>query len=125
MAMNRELMRRVADHIERHPESHSQIFWMAKSNGHTCSYVDAVPATRTVIRCGAVCCIAGWAVALTPKKDRPKNQFGEIDYAAKKLLGLTDMGASVLFDSGWKPPEGVSVPDQLRAYASKGKVFQV
>ncbi len=37
-----------------------------------------------------------------------------IDTYATELLGLTDAEADELFSSGWKPDDGMSVPEALR-----------
>ncbi len=108
---NTELFDLIADTIEKRPESYNQSSW----------------------GCGTSFCVAGHAAALSGCKPTafdweyilpPENDDtglegddeGEIyveTWAAKKLGLSTD--DCELFDCSWEPPEGMTVPEALRA----------
>jgi len=103
MKRNEELFRAVADQIEQHPESYNQ---------------------RSIVgNCGTTACIAGWALAIAHFDSRLDEVF---DYHCATLneavvvLGLTHKEAwgvdweGGLFGLGWRPHDGLSVPDALR-----------
>ena len=109
MSRNEELFRKVADAIEREPESYDQ-GWFFRDLG-----------------CGTTACIAGWAVALAKHQGNLSaacrsypdavNEWMLLEpesIPATALLGLTTDDASYLFGQGWRPHDGLSVPDALR-----------
>lgn len=113
--MNTELLRKIADQIERHPETYDQTKWV----------------------CGTSACIAGHAALLTGWKPATVEEMDACPEAclsgqlfitkggtvaathdvARAALGLEYEDADTLFGGDWAPPVGVSVPEQLRRYA--------
>jgi len=88
---NIELLNKVMNHIELHPNQHDQTVW----------------AERTV--CGTAMCFAGWAVVLSGGKIafagnstrtsqcRIDGAMDDIDLVAERLLGLSMDDANDLF----------------------------
>lgn len=119
MTRNAKLLRDVADKIEGDPHLYSQGTW------------------GRVTPCGTAHCIAGWACELagcepndpTAWEDgwlsvrKPgSTEFMPVGIAAEQLLGLSDIEALDLFDGGWKPKDGMTVPEALRGLAD-GKLM--
>lgn len=112
---NSELLRAVADKIDREPSSYDQSFW-----GNPC---------------GTKHCIAGHAVHIAGLSSSPDaswpwsmviNEKGEEEptrYAAARLLGLTSGEAAMLFDEHWVPHG--TVPEALRAIADGAQISDV
>lgn len=115
MNRNVELLRAVADKIEREPSSYAQHLW----GNH----------------CGTVHCVAGHAVhlaGLSPSRDASWPWSMVVDEngdheptrnVAARLLGLTEGEAAMLFDEHWVPHG--TVPEALRAIADGAQVSDV
>lgn len=85
-ARNVELLERVMQHIDDHPEQHDQAAWINE--------------------CGTAACFAGWAVMFTGGKLSRDGVFvtvvGESDCvsrAAGRRLGISAVEGDVLFDA--------------------------
>lgn len=124
-ALNRELLVRVLDTIERNPERHDQDMWRS----HTCDYDDTchcearyddTRVTQHEPRCKTIMCFAGWAAELaggcwvneesSALFAEPHDPSEDVSYSAsrgiyvveaatraRRLLGLTDEEADELF----------------------------
>lgn len=135
--MNKELILKVADYIEAHPDKHDQYTWAGQYVGEEVDgdfveyaeeYVPNDIAAKP-IKCDTRCCIAGWAVHLaTPKEAEAVAKTFEIgDYCSwttwgQRLLGLDDDITSDLFDANYKPKGGV--PNALRHLAETGELLK-
>jgi hypothetical protein len=95
-----DLFRRVADRIERDPDSYDQATWVR------------------IGECGTVACIGGHALLEAGEAaDRTSTGgWAECHALAQTLLGLTDR-ESILFHARWRPAPGMTVPDALRRLA--------
>lgn len=111
--MNKTLMNRIADMIEKYPENYDQGTW---SNDEKICPITA----KGKPKCGTAHCIAGWAVALSVKKPVIDDEAWN---KGRKFLGLNGAEADHLFNSGWEPNGDLTVPEQLRAYAAVGRVW--
>ena len=117
--MNAELFRKIADVIEAEPGCHDQrIFSSACDDDEPLEAELITP--ESIHTCGTKACIAGWAVHLTPKEDRPEAE--SIMECAAKLLGLSDGEANTLFNGDWSPREGVTIPQELRRIADQQSI---
>jgi len=95
-----ELLRKIADQIEQHPESYDQgCFW------------------NPVRECG---CIAGWAWKLR-RKSRWRASCTE---PLSVSLGI-DGPELLLFEDFWRPRKGLTVSDALRMIADGASVAEV
>ncbi len=105
---NTELFNRIADRIEKDPDTYNQHEW----------------------GCGTKFCVAGHVAVELGCKSSGVNSFGDPIWSliitpsghrmathdfARERLGLDDDDAYELFDAGWLPRDGGSVPDALRA----------
>jgi hypothetical protein len=90
MERNTELLERTMQQIMDHPELHAQYTWVGETT-----------------ECGTAMCFAGWACVLHGYKVEARaqgtwiydrNQTVPIPATARRLLGLTGMEASTLFD---------------------------
>jgi len=140
--MNRELLLRVADAIEREPDSYDQAtsasYRIQTRDGNI---KDISPqAARATIEgleflphCGTAYCIAGHVTVQAGYAYNLKFgwwEAGDGTYfydggqglRAKELLGLSEPQASVLFNADWVPAEGLTVPEALRAFADGAKL---
>ena len=117
--MNSELFRKIADVIEAEPGCHDQRRFSSTCDDDAPFDAEFVT-TETIHTCGTKACIAGWAVHLTPKEDRPESE--SIMECAAKLLGLSDSEADTLFDGDWSPREGVTIPQELRRIADQQSI---
>lgn len=97
---NVDLFRRVADRIERDPESYDQRTWVR------------------IGECGTVACIGGHALLEAGgAADRTSSRgWAECHALVRTLLGLTDR-ESILFHAKWRPAPGMTVPVALRRLA--------
>ena len=125
--MNSELLRKIADRIERYPDSYDQNTYGRAEEG-----------------CGTVCCIAGHTliesgyipaklcfdlsiVYIRPvplgssKVSSVLMYYFDIAKEAKELLDLTDE-EEYLFSPHWRPRNGQSVADALREMAETDKL---
>lgn len=111
-----QLMLQVADAIEDDPASYAQEHWV----DHT--------------YCGTRCCIAGWAVKIAEPERfnidfrnqcEVRNLSEYIELNAHELLGLASNKALLLFHSGWKPVEDMTVSEALRKIAGGSKLSEV
>lgn len=114
MTINSELIDRIADHIEQHPEVHNQGSWY----GDPRLALDAIqaqkPAAITVREsidpdaCNTTCCVAGWAAVLADDElftqviARSERWFpGDHDDRwidlGRQLLGIDEDEARLLF----------------------------
>lgn len=97
---NRELLLKIADKIERQPETYNQGEW-----------------------CGTACCVAGHALLESGytyrigEYVRPDGTLLRLHFSeeAGPLLGLNPIQARELFRADFKPPEGM--PAYLRKLA--------
>lgn len=123
--MNTDLMLKVADHIEAHPEQYNQEVWV-KSKFRQTFTVDGMKGYDAA-DCGTQACIAGWACFLAEPdqvaaaKAAADPQFGLIAETARALLDLAEPEAEWLFESmdiheDIAPHE--TVPEFLRAIAT-------
>lgn len=153
MARNKELFYKVAAHLEKFPESYYQGEWGVgglKLNG----VVEPVQAEKLPKAlegdCDSYGCIAGhtamlagfvpwdarvhktkkftyyfgdWSVVIDPKD--PKGKRHHSARVAAKALGLSTKSAEVLFHESWRPKEGMSVSDALRAIGDGKSVKSV
>ena len=83
--MNTELLREIADHIERHPDEFDQKAW-----------------------CGTACCVGGRAVALSgekpptrPESSSPLNRCRWTKSRAPALLRLSERQSRMLLGAWW------------------------
>lgn len=120
MPINAKLFRQIADVIEHHPDNYSQGCWFEMAGQDTCGTENVPTINPDDFKCTARCCIAGWAVALTPVEQRPDVPF--LPGAARILLGLSHDDSDLLF-SGYFSPVGMSVSDALRKIADTGKML--
>lgn len=121
MPINAELFRKIADVIEDHPDNYDQAVWVELNGEVDTSDTNNVPHVPAgEFACSARCCIAGFAVMLTPVDQRPK-RLGVSD-AARQLLGITGYDACRLFSIGFNPV-GMSVSQALRQIADTGKMI--
>ena len=112
-----KLFREIADKIEDHPELYDQADYEAQKD------------------CGTAHCIGGWACEL--RRDDlqwiTNSYYGQEDVsplagffeAGSNLLGLTGKETMILFDAGWTPREGLTVPAALRAIADGAEIADV
>jgi len=117
--MNAELFRKIADVIEAKPGCHDQQIFSSACDDDEPLEAEFVT-TETIHTCGTKACIAGWAVHLTPKEDRPEAE--SVMECAAKLLGLSDGEADTLFNGDWSPREGVTIPQELRRIADQQSI---
>lgn len=98
---NRDLLRKVADYVEGHPDQYDQHVWVTNTPDPR-PYLgvgDDIRVGEVVEHdCGTQACIAGWAVLLD-------GQPAPIhwDAAGREALGLTGEESNVLFDEFWEP----------------------
>jgi hypothetical protein len=84
-----ELLLTVADKIEFEPERFSMSSWNSRN------FIDSpLELAGQEPECGTTCCVAGWAVALTPREEVPNAGWS---YTGAQLLGLNYELASLLF----------------------------
>lgn len=137
-ARNVALFHMVANQIEREPSRYDQEIWGG--------LIEKDPSCRTAH------CVAGWAAKLhgaAPQgfRKRADNKIAEPDWEfcipkgpydgicyvdgngavytatyAQELLGLTTAEADELFDSDWRPRDGMTVPEALRDIAAGGDI---
>lgn len=133
---NAKLLIAVAQAIEQYPGGYNQRTWysklepvgMGRAECQPTGFAYCVPYVKDVAgahACGTVACIAGWAVALTPLKERRLRTGESVSDAAGRLLGLDEDEKRVLFNGRWRPSEGLSVPDALRCFAAGRNVYSV
>lgn len=123
--MNKELLLKVADAIEKYPELYDQE-----------TYGDVEVDDTS---CGTTACIAGWACALegyyptiatlsdgevifgydnvAKEPWTPFSKGVDSHVTAQQLLELSENEADVLFGGGWRPDEDLTVPEALRKIA--------
>lgn len=119
MKRNTELFDKIADQIEREPQSYDQETWGREAK----------------TPCGTAHCVAGWAAALEgylpmmgtdwnfvmAPNDTGLTEGTRIEAAldvegvGAELLGLTEDEADALFHSDWEPGPNETVPEALRA----------
>lgn len=120
MPVNALLLRQIADIIEAHPDSYDQGVWLCDDKGATSAVRNVPYVVPDKFTCTSRCCIAGWAVALTPEEQRPDVLF--VSDAAEKLLGLGSSVSHALFHSEFQPL-GMTVAQALRKIADTGKML--
>ena len=87
MNLNTELLLKVADAIEEHPDLYDQ-----SSYGRM----------KDPLKCGTPCCVAGWALALSPGGFRGVGiDVDDISLLAGVRLGLGFLGRGELFCDIW------------------------
>jgi hypothetical protein len=108
----------VADIIDLTPDRYDQTFWFAiGDDGDPGAGTEANPpdVVGRGIKCDSVGCIAGWAVALTPRSGQ--NAFWRSwDVAGRHALGLTE-GVSLRLFRADLPMTAEEVADVLRRLA--------
>jgi hypothetical protein len=150
--MNTELLKKVADHIDRHPDAYDQSQW---------SYIQWTDADESIAEslepgeykvlsdpteCGTRACIAGWVCWLDPEirlgyviersmfgaimrnavrfaSDGGYDYFNDWKSIAQESLDLTWTQSSFLFDGDWCPPDGMTAADTLRKIAETGEML--
>jgi hypothetical protein len=123
--LNVDLLLRVADHIEAHPETHTQRAWIyyleefriepGVWSGYSNDALGHPEYDPANVECNTRGCIAGWAVLLTPIAERPDLSVAK---AAEQLLGMTPLEAVHFFHERWVPADDQSVSEALRAFAN-------
>ena len=124
MKRNSELLHKVADLIDEHPERYNQHVWAGVPQGENLILEFGSGRGRDMIPdCGTVACIAGHA-ALLDGWGWDDGRWVKLDarwvtpeIPARRALGLTKSEALILFGSDWKPHPELSVADALRALA--------
>lgn len=120
--MNRELMLKVADVIEKHPEKYEQRYWLRDTSFAVGPLPNLTKADYS--RCGTVCCIAGHAVMQgivagtrpeIPDMYKPGSGFFDWTEEAAKDLGISEEVADILFAADLEP--SIPVPELLRKLA--------
>lgn len=100
----------VADIIEFEPEKYDQEYYAYEQGNNHREEPDVLGVAGLGSACGSVCCVAGWAVHLTPREQiHPAHDFEE---AGAIGLGLTIDCASELFDG--ENPHVFEMPELLR-----------
>src|SRR5688572_2759026 len=123
MTRNKELFYRIADQVERHPETYDQSV-----------YGEVTP-------CGTSHCIAGHAAAMSgcrptvfldgsllPNGCVVTDAAGkkrDVDLVAAELLGIEHGEASWLFSPAWEPPPEMTVPEALRRLGDGAPINEV
>lgn len=108
---NQDAFNGVAEYVRIFPENYHQHRWVSKSD------------------CGSAFCIAGTTVFLEEGENIFSEEYGtwqddqffphdtpsnnKIADKAQKILGLEALESYVLFDGGWKPKDGLTVPEAL------------
>lgn len=123
MQPNIELINRVADHIERHPENHNQAsYYSAMGQVDADTLVEAIRIGP--MGCGTTCCVAGWAVRLASpaqvKLARQNALYYDIDLIAANLLGMDHHDAYALFMAVMTSTQ--NCVEILRHYANTGEL---
>ncbi len=135
---NFEAIRKVRDKIHFESEKHDQDVW-GRLTKDTAKETTCTPVSGTAyvtVECETPACVAGWAVSQAGEKLlfpniladtndwwadsviarrclTSKGEIAEIPQRAKKLLGLTDAQAKVLFAGEWSNEETVENLDIL------------
>lgn len=135
MPINAPLLRLIAEAIELHPDNYDQQIWSSDADplvpnrnrlrgvGHQADVdVSKLPYYKSPFECTSRCCIAGFALALTPVADRPEGM--SIPEAAAELLGLSVEARLDLFDEDFRPI-GMSVAQALRKIADTGEMLKL
>ena len=86
--MNRELLHRVADQIERQPDRYRQDAFLVRTG---------LEGFRPEGPCGSAACVAGWALALKKGSATGSDTL----YDARCLLALSKSAADRLFRAKW------------------------
>ena len=106
---NAELINKVADAIEAHPDRYDQEVWTS----------DGRWKSLDVHTCGTAFCIAGWAVAVDHWETGAWGRVhsDETDQVARQLMGLTPREGHFLFGPEWLPNADMAELDEphLRA----------
>jgi len=126
--LNRALLLKVADYIERHPDKYDQSAWMGvpvKAGDRTLiSMAGYDPKTaKEAVSCDTVGCVAGWAVFLTDRAQyRELFELEDDGYlswltAGRAALGLSEVASLWLFAS-YRKDDVEDMPATLRAIAA-------
>lgn len=122
MQPNIELINRVADHIERHPENHHQTsYYSAMGEVDADTLIEAIRIGP--MGCGTTCCVAGWAVRLASPAQVERAKQGndhDIDRVAANLLGMDHDDAYGLFMAVMTSTQ--NCVEILRHYANTGEL---
>ncbi len=94
---NTDLLLKVADRIEHHPENYDQRVWAMDEAHCYLLHGDTTDSLAEQVGCGTSACIAGWAVI------EAKQPIPESFVKTYELLGLTAAEAAVLFSEEWLP----------------------
>lgn len=97
--VNSELFRKIADRIEKNPESYDQSSWSGKYG------------------CGCIL----WHAEQIYGIDSETSDLDE----SIKLFGLDRVDAGRLYHALWKPKHGLSVPEALRLISNGATVAEV
>lgn len=89
--INKNLLLKIADYIEQHPEEYDQ------STFGTNSIISNVVSVYQMQKCNTPCCIAGLACMLSEQEGVELNELEYIDNEAAKLLNIDFNEMHVLF----------------------------
>lgn len=121
---NRELFYKIAEQIEKHPETYDQSTW---GGVRACGTAHCV-AGHVAVQCGYYPTKAGphsetdWWGMVSKKPglhycgDEVDPSVEDVQDVAAKLLGLDPVEASILFGPNWRDDNYKDVPTALRAY---------
>lgn len=133
---NRKLFYRVAEYIETYPERYDQGEWGV-------DLVENEIFDGKEISCGSHMCIAGTTAALSGYSPTVYNRGFDgsqwnwvtvvdsegteeiVDTVAGDQLGLSKDDRNNLFMGNWRPAEGMTVPDALRALGDGADLEEV
>lgn len=87
--MNTELLLKIADTIEEHQHLYTQGTYGMRKDPR---------------ECGTACCVAGWAIALSPGGFSMVDINDDIPLLAMNLLRLSGYERMILFDEEWPAP---------------------
>lgn len=103
--MNKELLLRIADHIERHPHNFDMSTWLSVGTGPVVRVGSCKPTSGILCVPDSSACIGGWAIAdalETHKLDLVDCYNVEVVVMASLLLDLAPEEAKAVFhSSGW------------------------
>lgn len=126
--MNKDLLLKVADAIERNPTRYSRWETLATNITNYANPVVVLPhigISQTEAEAYDVNAnVAGWIVLLTHPEKRPNSivvkRSPDINYVAQVILDITDAQASVLFSPNWMADYECDVPQVLRMLSIGG-----
>lgn len=125
--MNKDLLLKVADAIEKNPTRYSRWETLATNitnYGNPGIVLPHIGVSHEADVYDVNANVAGWVVLLTHPESRPNSivvkRPTDINYVAKTILGITDLQADVLFSPNWMAEYDCDVPQVLRMIAIGG-----